>query len=348
MIKIAMMGLGNAAMAFLDLLVRQQKKDLVRQDILITAIATGRRGLWTVAGQGIKPEDLLTSLNSGLKLSQVANLIPFKGTSKDLAHHADYNVLLELSPLVISSGQPALAHIETALKNGAVAITANKGPIAWSYGALVDLAAKHKTALFLETTVMDGTPIFNLVTHTLPHCKILGVEGILNTTTNFMLDEMAKGEHLEDIIIMGQKRGFVEADPSMDIEGYDAAAKICVLANVLMQANITPDQVKRHGIAHITHGDIAVAKQAGSLIKLICKAQRTEDGSIEASVNPELIPLGHVYAACDATSSLLSITTDLMGKLTIFEHNPEIEQTAYGIYQDLLRAIAFGEANGLF
>ena len=122
-----------------------------------------------------------------------------------------------------------------------------------------------------------------------------------------------------------------------DIEGYDAAAKITALANVLMNANTTPNAVKRHGIAQITYGDLEVAKLTNSTIKLICKSTLNSDGTVELSVSPEHIPLGSLFASIHATSSAITIETDLMGKVTIIEEAPEIQQTAYGIYQDLLR-----------
>lgn len=128
-------------------------------------------------------------------------------------------------------------------------ITANKGPIAWKFAALRDMAAqKPGCRFFYETTVMDGTPVFNFVEKTLQMAEVTEVSGILNSTTNYILEEMAAGKEYDEIIRKGQEIGFIEADPAMDIEGYDAAAKITALLNVLMDAEITPDQsrAQRH------------------------------------------------------------------------------------------------------
>lgn len=338
-IKIALFGLGNAAMAFLEILSDKQHEGQFPHPVGISAIATGSRGLWRFEGQELTPQALLRHLQGGGVLRDLPGAVAFEGTSVELADVADYNVLLELSPLNIHTGQPAIAHIEGALIRGLGAITANKGPLAWDYKRLKALAKEHHTTFLYETTVMDGTPIFNLVEDTLPSCRVLAIEGILNTTTNFILEEMAKGVDTATIMAEGKRRGFVEADPSMDIDGHDAAAKLCALANVLMDAELTPADVRRQGIAHITPGDIAVAKQLGAVIKLMCRATKGTEGSVNAVVAPEQVSAHSLYATVDATSSAISITTDLMGKLTIFEHAPEIQQTGYGIYQDLVRFV---------
>lgn len=347
--RIALFGLGSAALSFLEILSDKVRDGHFPHPIGITVIATGSRGLWQLEGGGITPQALIQHLKANKSLATLPGALPFEGTSIELAALGIYDILIELSPLNIHTGQPAIAHLERALERGKSTITANKGPIAWDYQRLQQLA-RHKGVSFLfETTVMDGTPIFNLMQDTLPHCQVLEIEGILNTTTNFILDEMAKdlshnhshdhdhGHSLVDILEEGRKRGFVEADPSMDIEGYDAAAKLCALVNVLMNETLRPTEVHRQGIAHITRGDLTVAHQTGHTIKLMCRARRLPSGGIEASVEPESVPLTSLYATVDATSSVVSLTTDLMGKLSIVEHAPEIQQTGYGIYQDLVR-----------
>ena len=219
-------------------------------------------------------------------------------------------------------------------------ITANKGPIAWKYKELCQMANDKGVKFFYETTVMDGTPVFNFVEKTLQLAKVTEVSGILNSTTNFILEELAAGAAYEDIMERGRQMGFVEADPSMDIEGYDAVAKITALLNVLMDAGITPDMVDRKGIEDIGVEDIKAAAERGNVIKLICKGYRTEDGKVKASVQPEEVPKGDMLASIDSTTSIVSVTTDLMKKVSIVEHQPEIEQTAYGVFGDLLRVLS--------
>ena len=124
----------------------------------------------------------------------------------------------------------------------------------------------------------------------------------------------------------------------MDIEGWDAAAKLTALVNVLMEGNITPPFIKRKGIEDITYEDIVNAQKKNKVIKLICHAFM-EDGIVVGEVKPMEVEKNSIYANISGTSSVLSIKTDLMGEITIIEQEPEIEQTGYGLFSDLTRII---------
>ncbi|MBR4019772.1 MAG: hypothetical protein IKI99_00500, partial [Firmicutes bacterium] len=217
-------------------------------------------------------------------------------------------------------------------------VTANKGPIAWAFDELKKEADEKGLGFFYETTVMDGTPVFNLVEHTLKLCEVTAVSGILNSTTNFILEGLAAGTDYDVIMEEGRRLGFVEADPTMDTHGYDAAAKVTALLNVLMHAGITPEDVERKGIEDITVEDIKAAEARGKVIKLLCEG-RLEDGKVIASVKPVEVDKQDMMASIDSTTSVVSITTDLMGKVSVIEHAPEIEQTAYGVFGDVLRVL---------
>ncbi len=336
--KLVLLGFGNAGKAFTRLLL--EKLDIIREeyasDVVVTAVSTRSRGS-LVSGEGLDIADVLRKSEQTGRLSDDKNLSEL--SALEIAKQADYDVLIEMTPLDIFTGQPAISHIEAAFERGKDVITANKGPVAWKFADLKEKAAQKGCRFFYETTVMDGTPVFNLAEKTLKLARVTEVSGILNSTTNFILEEMAKGAEYDDIMARGRSRGFIEADPAMDIEGYDAAAKITALLNVLMDAHMTPDMVERKGIEDITIEDIRKAEERGNVIKLLCSGQRDEDGRVRARVGPEEIPRGHLLASIDSTTSAVSITTDLMKKITIVEHEPEIEQTAYGIFGDLLRIL---------
>ena len=136
-----------------------------------------------------------------------------------------------------------------------------------------------------------------------------------------------------------QRRGFADADPSVDIKGMDAAAKTCALVNALMDVSLTPPEVSTQGIENISAADLITARQSGETIKLLCRGYADASGA-HGIVRPERVPLDHPFALVGGTASVVSITTDLMGKITILEHESEIEQTAYGIYSDMLTLIA--------
>ncbi len=338
-IKLLLLGFGNAGQAFAKLLLdkRKQIADQFNCEVEVVAIITRSRGS-LVDSNGIDLEKACLDIQLTGKFDEGCEAFT-SISSMDAARQIDYDVLLELTPLEIFTGQPAINHIKVAFERKKNVITANKGPIAWAFKELQETAEKQGCLFFYETTVMDGTPIFNLMQQTLRMCKVIEINGILNTTTNFVLEEMAKGKDYETIITEGKRRGFIEADPAMDIEGWDAAAKVTALLNVLMSANITPKDIDRTGIENITAEDIKAADEKGCVIKLICNGSIIE-GQVKGSVRPMEIRKNELFATIDGTSSVISITTDLMGKLSIVEHAPEIEQTAYGIFNDLLRILS--------
>ena len=337
-VKLALLGFGNAARAFGRILLEKEAALAADHDakIIVTAIATGSRGA-LVNANGIDLQEAMRQIEEDGKF-HASNLDYRTMSGLEIAQHADYDCLIELSPLNIFTGQPAISHIEAALQRGKHAITANKGPIAWAYDRLRKMAAEQGVGFYYETTVMDGTPVFNLVQKTLHHCKVLAVDGILNTTTNFVLEELAKGVPYEDVMEEGRRRGFVEADPSMDLDGWDAAAKLTALLNVLMDAGITPMDIDRTGIGGVTAQQLQDAAARGKVIKLLCHGHQDGQG-LHAWVRPTEVDAGSLYATITGTSSVVAIETDLMGKLSMVEHDPELPQTGYGVYSDLTRLL---------
>ena len=254
----------------------------------------------------------------------------------DAVRQLDYDVLVELSTLSIADrGEPALSHVREALKRGRHVVTANKAPAAFAYRQLRSLADEKGVKFLHESTVMDGTPVFNLARSGLKGCTIKAVSGVLNSTTNFVLSRMEKGESLEEAVRVAQKEGFAEADPRHDLEGWDASAKITVLANALMDATLTPLDVDRQGITHVTVADAQRAVTEGKNLKLICKAWR-EGENVRAKVSLEEIERGHPFAPIRESGSILMFETDLLAPFIITETDPTLYDTAYGVINDLM------------
>ena len=334
-LRIAMIGFGNVGQEFARLLLA--KRDwLLRAkglDAEVLAIATKTKGS-LISKRALDLDKCLRLVKEDGLLSaygpETTTLSP-----KQIIGQCDADLMIELSPLNIKTGQPAIDHIKTALENGMDVITANKGPIAFAYSDLISLARSKGVHFRFEGTVMDGTPVFNLVEKTLPGCEILGLSGILNSTSNFVLAEMASGKSMEEAVKIAQKRGFAEADPSLDIDGWDAAAKITALANVMMDARANPKMVDRQGIGGVSQLDIEKAARQRKKVKLIASAARTGD-CVKLSVKPEIIGADDPFWSVDGTSSALTIKTDLMGDITIVERDPLVTQTAYAVFSDLL------------
>jgi len=334
-IKLCLIGFGNAAKAFCNLLLLKQKEIESAFDCSITISAIAGRSKGSALNtNGIVLKDLLANVKEFGDFKRLKDYCD-DGNVYTLIEQSEADVLIELSSLSINDGQPAISYIEKAFEMGMSVITANKGPVAWDYTRLNSIASRNKLAFLCETTVMDGTPVFNLYKETLPLCRVESIKGILNSTSNFIIEEMEKNITVHDAIKKAQERGFAEADPSLDIEGWDAAAKTAVLANVLMGASITPFDIDREGVTELTLEEVQDAVKTGKKVKLICEAWRSGE-SVSGSVKLKTVERDEIYANIDSTSSVLSLNTDLMGEVVIIEKNPEIEQTGYGVFSDLM------------
>ncbi len=244
-------------------------------------------------------------------------------------------VVIEITTLNPTDGEPAISHIRSAFARGLHVITANKGPVAHAYRSLRTEARSRQIEFRFESTVMDGTPVFNQVRNNLPGVKVLGFVGVLNSTSKVVLSAMEQGFSREDGIRKAQEMGVAEADPSYDLDGWDLAAKAAALANVLMDADMTPQQVERKGIGELTTQDVQAAAAAGQAIVLITRGNRLADG-VRLGVQPELVNRGELLANVKGTSNLLLLETDLMGTLGALSVDPGVEQTAYGLFADLV------------
>ena len=293
-VRLALMGFGNVGRALAQMIIDKRAAVYSKygKRLVVTAIATGSHGnLYNPKGIDLK--QALQHYEKGFNEDDDADWT--EDSADTLVYCGEYDVLVELSPLNIRTGQPAANRIKQALKMKKSAVSANKGPVAWYYSDLAAMAQARGGKFFFESTVMDGTPIFNLRDNCLKLCDVT------------------------------------------QIDGWDAAAKICVLSNVLMNAGIDPGKVSVQGIRGITKEQLDAAKAEGRTIKLMCRAEKDEFGRVTAVVAPEEVPADSLYAGIDGASSVVAITTDLMGKLTIVENDPTIIQTAYGVFQDILR-----------
>jgi len=337
-LRLAIIGFGNIGQEFARLLLAKREWLLKSKglDVEVLAIATRNRG------------SLLS--RRGLDLQKVLGELKAKGHLRDygpevtalpplsIIDECDADMMVELTTLDIEHGQPAKDHISNALQAGMDVVTANKGPIAHSYEELRSMARSRNVRLRFEGTVMDGTPVFNLVERTLPGCEVICLRGILNSTSNFVLTEMHRGRTMDEAVKEAQRRGFAEADPSLDIDGWDAAAKITALANVLMGAGMTPQSVVRQGIRDIGAEELLTEARNGKKIRLVATAKREGDG-VELTVRRESVTSDDPFWAVDGTSSALTIRTDLMGDITVLETDPTVTQTAYAVFSDMLLTV---------
>jgi homoserine dehydrogenase len=313
------------------LLVSKETELRRRYDVRwrLTGVATRRSG-WVADPDGLSP---LAILNGHWPA-------PTPQPCRDVREWLEKSradVLFEASSLDVQTGQPAIEHLKAALELGAHAISANKGPIVHAYRELAALAHEKKKKFLYESTVMDGVPIFSLFPLGLPATVLQGFSGVLNSTTNVVLTEIEKGRSFDEAVKRAQALGVAETDPAGDLDGWDAAVKVAALAIVLMGVPLKLEQVHRTGIRDLSEEKIRSVRASGMHYKLVCRAERRGD-SVVCTVQPELLLASDPLANLEGTSSAIRFDLDVFS-LSIVEHNPGVEATAYGLLADFLRAV---------
>lgn len=313
--KLALIGYGNVARAFARLLEKKRSSYPFR----IVGAHTLRHGT------AIDPKGLPLEPEFG----------PPVGSVDEFLDRARAEVVLELTTLNPEAGEPAISHIRAAFARGLHVITPNKGPVAFAYAALRDEASRAGVMFRHEAMVMDGTPVFNLVRNNLPGVEITGFAGALNSTSKVVVQSMLQGKSFEEGIEDARRIGVAEADAAFDTEGWDSAAKAAALANVLMDARLTPHDVDRRGIGKLTPEKLADLRAKGKTVVLVSRAKRTPAG-VKLRVRAEVLAADDLLATMYGTSNLLILETDLMGEIGVFTLQPGLNQTAYGIFSDLV------------
>ena len=239
------------------------------------------------------------------------------------------DVLIEATPSNYTDGEPGMTNIMTALKRGLHVISVNKGPLALALPSLVEMARYNGVLLRFSGTVGGGTPILNYAKNSLRGERITSFRGILNGTTNYILSSMEAGLTFQDALDDTRSRGYVEADESLDLDGLDAAAKLTILANWVMNMKVTMPQVERTGIRDVTVQDIRRAAENHSAIKLVAASS---DNRLE--VAPAEIPVDDPMCV-NGTLNAISFTAEHSGTQTIIGRGAGGVETASAVLRDL-------------
>jgi homoserine dehydrogenase len=234
------------------------------------------------------------------------------------------------------SGQPAADHLKAALNHSAHAISANKGPVVHAYEELMTLARERGKKFLCESTVMDGVPIFSMFHCGLPAAELRGFSGVLNSTSNVVLTEVEKGLSFDEAI--RARRHWASRNRSFERSGWlGLRGESGCPGDYLDGIAGKLEQVRRTGIRELSEEKIRSVRAAGMRYKLVCRAERRGAG-VDCQVRPELLLAGDPLANLEGTSSAIHFDLDVFG-LSLVEHNPGIDATAYGLLADFLRAV---------
>ncbi|HEX8027670.1 MAG TPA: hypothetical protein VF491_04370 [Vicinamibacterales bacterium] len=339
-LTLALIGFGNVARRFVRLL--DETADRLDFSWQVAGISTRRHGSVVDPG-GIDMRRALATIEAGQSLDRIdrtagerSGIDVIRQVTDAMADDAAEGrlVCIETTVLDIDRGEPAVSHVRASLEGHAHVVTANKGPAAFAYHELEALAESVDRAFLFEGAVMDGVPVFNLVRETMPALTIEGFRGVINTTSNFILSELERGVEFDRALADMQARGIAEADPSLDIDGWDAAAKAAALVNALMGGVTTPHHVARTGIRDVTALDVRDALQRNKRIRLVASASRV-GGKIKTRVEPELLDHLDPLANMVDLNNALYFKTDLLGEIGIVQRGGDLTQTAYALVSDL-------------
>jgi homoserine dehydrogenase len=332
-LNLLLIGFGNVARRFAAL-VDELRPELDARGLQprVVGIATARHG-FLYDERGVDAAAAARQVTGGGALSPAGTapldlLARFEGASDGP------RVAIETTPLDVRSGEPALSHVRASLARGIHVITANKGPVAFAYAELSSLAAAAGLSFLFEGAVMDGIPVFNLVRETLPASRILGFRGVVNSTTNYILTALEGGEDFDAALARMQAAGVAEADPSLDVDGWDAAAKAAAMANVWLGAGITPHDVAREGLGPATATRAREAFAHGCRLKLVASG-RAPVGRAGVRVALEELPADDPLANLDGQANAIEIDTWPAGRIVITQRDGGLEKTAYALVSDL-------------
>lgn len=329
--NLCFLGFGNVGRALVRLLAekREELRDHYGIEWRITGVATRSIG-WVADADGFDVESLLAS-------RAVADISQPRGVDEWLrAARAD--VLFETTSLDPHTGQPGIEHIRAGLLHGAHVVTANKGPVVHAFEELDALAMIQGRRFLFEATVADCLPVFSMFRECLPAARVLGFRAVLNSTTGIIIEEMERGQTFEEGVRHAQGLGVAETDPSYDVDGWDAAIKVCALARVLMRAPLRLEEVEREGIGNLDSSLVQAARRAGRPVKLVSRCERSND-RIRASVRPEEVSPSDPLIMTGGTSLMVHFELDVLPGLTLAAHNPNLKSTAYGLLADFVNAL---------
>jgi len=340
-IALFLVGFGHVGQRFVQLLDESRPAlDRLGIEPVIVGVATRRSGL-AFERAGLDPFQAVRS-NNNPRTSQASPAREYAARLRSLT--AETRVLVETTTLDVQSGEPAISHVRAGFSAGAYVVSANKGPAAFAYDALTCEARDAGVSFFFEGAVMDGIPVLNLVRECLPGATIRGFRGVINSTTNHILTAMERGEPFASALSRMQADGVAEADPSLDIDGWDAAAKTAVLANVWLGAGITPLEVRREGISADSAGRVAAARARGRRLKLVASATR-RDGLIDASVELQELDPADPLASLDGQGNAIEIDSWPTGRIVVTQRDGGLEKTAYALMSDLVAVARHAEAH---
>lgn len=343
-LKLALIGFGVVGQGLAEII--KDKGETLRQeldlDLTIVAISDAMKGS-IYHPEGLDPALALQVVKESGTLDNYPDqegLIRGWNSFKTI-QETNADTIVEVTFTDVKTGQPAINHCKAAFESGKSVVMSNKGPVAMAYTELSNSASKHGVRWGFEGTVMSGTPALRMPLVTLAGNEIKEICGILNGTTNYILTKMEEGLTYEAALKEAQELGYAEADPTSDVEGYDALYKIVILANVVMDVPLKKEDVSCQGISKITLDDVQKARLEGKRWKLISRVKKEGD-HVTANIGPETISITDPLASVLGATNAITYECDLAGPITLIGAGAGRTETGFSLLIDLIN-IARGQ-----
>ncbi len=318
-----LVGLGNVNRNFLRILEMKGERLAAEYGLAFRIVAIADSSGVALNAQGFDPATTRQAKEAGIPVRGLAGY-QAGVTPAEVAANLDCDLVLEASPVNLIDGEPGLTVTRNALQRGIAVVLANKAPLVLAFKELSELAQGTGAGLAYSATVCGALPVINIGKRDLIAADILHLRGIFNSTSNFVLSEMAEGRDYATALAEAQHRGIAEADPSLDVEGWDTANKLVIIANSFLGVRVTLADVAVTGITHLTTSDLQSAALQGTVIKLVAKAEAQAEGGYQLRVEPTALPVADFLAGCDGWEMGIELRSDLYGLMyhKIWEREP--------------------------
>ncbi len=336
-IKLVLVGVGNLGRRFCEIL--QSKDAYLKQHygLAFELVGAADSGGVAYAPEGLALADIVRLKEQGGSVADDKAAGRPDWDTLTLVESAEADVLLEASPVNLDAGgEPALSCVRAALRKGMHVVTPNKGPLVLAYRELHNLAAAEGVKLRFDGAVAGGLPAINLGRRDLRGAEIHGLEAVPNLVTGYVMDMLADGLAWDEALARAREEGVLEADAGWDLEGWDAAAKLVILANAVLAYPATLDDVAITGITELSEEDLQSARDRGYCYRLLARAERRPDGAYNLSVAPVPLSPEHSLGRLGNKQMGVIFATDIYGAITAIIDEPTPIPSSATMLRDLL------------
>ncbi len=336
-VKTALIGLGNVNRSLLKILVDKHKRIAAAYNLQFDIVAVSDSSGIAILDSGFDYQRLLNLKPKGQKVNLLREWIRDAGT-ENISDHCQPHLLVEASPLNLQTGSPGLQATRRALSNGTHVVLANKGPLVLAFDELMHLKKNHNTRLSYSATVCGGLPVINVLTRDLRCANFTSIQGIFNATSNYVLEQLGKGNTMDDAIAEAIRMGAAEADPTNDLSGQDSANKLYIIMKTVTNFAGKITDIEMEGIQTMDQRLISLAGHKDKIVKLIASA-RKENDQWKLSVKPTTVPTSSFLGQCNGWEMGIEVRSDLYESIAMKTYEAEPLGTAAAVLRDMIEVV---------